>query len=337
MRVRRPLLLPLVPVYAAALRLEQLLLERSSAGQRRLASSVVSVGSLSAGGAGKTPVVQAIATLLMRHGYAVDVLSRGYGRGSKAVERVDPAGIPERYGDEPLLLARQTSAPVYVSADRHAAGLLAEKEIRGENKLVHLLDDGFQHRRLARDLDVVLVTQQDVQDCLLPAGNLREPLNRLRRADVLVLRTEEEAGLRPVVVKFTSSATPLWIIRRELHLPEACDMGAIERPVAFCGIARPKSFFAMLRTEGLDLADSVVFRDHHAYREHDMRRLLAVGRRTGAGGFITTEKDAVKLPATMRAQLQAIGPLIIAELKVAFLDEHAVLTRIGAAQERRGA
>lgn len=326
MSVRRPLLLPLVPLYAAVLRLK-----RSPGDQKRLAHPVVSVGSVSAGGAGKTPVVQALATLLLRHGYAVDVLSRGYGRGAKTVERVDPAGSPERFGDEPLLLAQRTGAPVYVGGDRFAAGLQAETDALPGSRLLHLLDDGFQHRQLARNLDIVLLTQQDVEDCLLPAGNLREPLSRLRDADVIVVREEEETALRAVVATFASPCTPIWIIQRQLKLAASA---ALQRPLAFCAIARPESFFSMLRAKGLISADMVVFRDHHAYRDRDMHRLVEAGRRACADSFVATEKDAVKIPARMREQLEAIGPLLIVELQVAFMDEDAVLTRIRAAEDQ---
>ncbi|NYF79307.1 tetraacyldisaccharide 4'-kinase [Granulicella arctica] len=323
MSVRRPLLLPLVPLYAAGLRLKRRLF---SGEVRRLAHPVISVGSLSAGGAGKTPVVQALVELLVRHGYAVDVLSRGYGRGSGEVERVDPAGEAQRYGDEPLLIARRTGAPVYVGTDRYAAGLLAEREaISG--KVVHLLDDGFQHRRLARSLDIVLLTQEDVEDCLLPAGNLREPLHRLQEAGAVVLREEEETALRPVV-SMLAGETPVWVVRRRLELPVA---GIPQRPVAFCGIARPEGFFAMLRAEGVIPTRTMAFGDHHAYGERDIDRLLEEAREAEADGFVTTEKDAVKISEAMRGWLERIGPVIVTRLGVAFLDEDAIVSRIAEA------
>ena len=323
MSARRPWLLPLVPVYAAALGLKERLFERDPA--RRLAHPVVSVGSLSAGGAGKTPVVQALAGLLLRRGFSVDVLSRGYGRGATEVERVDPAGSAMRFGDEPLLLARETGARVYVGAHRYAAGLLAEKEAPAGEPLVHLLDDGFQHRRLARAIDIVLLTQRDVEDHLLPAGNLREPLRWLSKADFVVLREEEAAALRPVVARLAGNRAGIWVIRRELGFSEA---PLPSKPVAFCGIARPESFFGMLAAAGCEPAATEAFGDHHAYRERDLDRLLACARRSGADGFVTTEKDVVKFSEAMRRRLKEIGPVRVAKLTVAFAEEENVFGQI---------
>src|SRR5882757_4717240 len=329
MSARRPWLLPLVPVYAAALGLKERLFERDPA--RRLVHPVVSVGSLSAGGAGKTPVVQALAGLLLRRGFSVDVLSRGYGRGATEVERVDPAGNALRFGDEPLLLARETGARVYVGADRYAAGLLAENEAPG-GRLVHLLDDGFQHRRLARAIDIVLLTQRDVEDHLLPAGNLREPLKRMRRADFVVLREEEAAVLLPVVARLVGDRAAVWVIRRELGFSEAA---VPSRPVAFCGIARPESFFGMLAAVDCVPVETIAFGDHHVYRKRDLDRLIECARQSGADGFVTTEKDAVKFSETMRQRLEEIGPVQVAKLTVAFVEEENIFgqitTRLGSA------
>jgi tetraacyldisaccharide 4'-kinase len=320
--MKRPLLLPLVPLYAAALRWKR----RFAVEPKRLARPVISVGSLSAGGAGKTPVVAALAELLARHGYTVDVLSRGYGRASSEVERVDVAGGAERFGDEPLLLARLTGAPVYVGADRYAAGVMAEGDAAAGGTQVHLLDDGFQHRRLFRDLDVVLLTQADVDDWLLPAGNLREPLSWLRDADVVVLREEEETALRPVVGRLAGAEKEIWVIRRRLEIATAA-----QRPVVFCGIARAEGFFSMLRGEGVAAAGTVAFGDHHRYEDRDVARLIEEAGRSGADGFITTEKDAVKITDRMRTRLETVGPVVVARLAVAFAGESAVLVRIEAA------
>jgi tetraacyldisaccharide 4'-kinase len=214
--------------------------------------------------------------------------------------------------------------PVYVGADRYAAGLLAEQTAGATQRLVHVLDDGFQHRRLTRDLDVVLLTEEDAKDCLLPAGNLREPLQRLRDADVVVLRAEEEAALRAVVARWAGAAKAVWMIRRRLVMPE----GAPLRPLAFCGIAREESFFSMLRAEGVLAAGTVAFGDHHRYREQDISRLIEDARRVGADGFVTTEKDAVKITEAMQARLLTVGSMTVARLMVAFVDEATVAARL---------
>ena len=180
-------MLPLVPLYLAGSTLRW-----AGVKPKRLAGPVVSVGNLSAGGTGKTPFVIALAKLLMAQGIAVDVLSRGYGRTGSGADRVDPEGRAEAFGDEPLLIAREAGVPVFVGAKRLEAGALAEREFRAQ---VHLLDDGFQHRQLYRDVDIVLVNSEDLGDRLLPAGNLREPVSALRRATVFAVPSGDDAAV----------------------------------------------------------------------------------------------------------------------------------------------
>jgi tetraacyldisaccharide 4'-kinase len=314
--------LPLVPLYAAGLRLQ----DSFPRTPRRLQWPVLSVGSLSAGGAGKTPAVIALARLLAQHGVHTGVLSRGYGRGSGAIERVDPAGQALRFGDEPLEMAR-AGLTVYVGADRFLAGSLAEADVAEPHPVessapnpaaVHLLDDGFQHRGLHRDLDIVLLTKEDFQDHLLPAGNLREPFRALRRAHIVLLRDNEADSLIPFVAQRTKGT--VWTIRRELVLPR----DSPQRPLAFCGIARPNSFFAMLRAANCELAGNVAFPDHHPYSSEDIERLCAAAVHAGANSFVTTAKDAVKLTPAFRAALEERGPIVVAELRLTFLNEPAV-------------
>ena len=224
-----PLLAPFALVYGSLVRARNARFDRMA--PQRLSWPVVSIGNLSVGGAGKTPLVICLARLLEREGVHVDVLSRGYGRSGHTVERVDGTGSVQRYGDEPLLIARSTGVPVYVGASRYQAGLLAESEQGGQG--VHLLDDGFQHRQLGRNLDLVLVHRSDLQERLLPAGRLREPLSSLLRADVIVLRQEDaelESSFRPHV----RPECCFWRVLRRLALPRP-----VQRAVAFCGIARP--------------------------------------------------------------------------------------------------
>ena len=310
---------------------------------RRLGWPVISVGSLSAGGAGKTPVVLMLAELLERHQVAVDVLSRGYGRGAETVEEVDANGDAGRFGDEPLEMARR-GVRVFVGAERFQAGRVAEESrevgralpdahLRSDSAgpkmghslvslAVHLLDDGFQHRRLGRDLDVALLTVEDWRDCLLPAGNLRETVASLRRADVVVVREDEAAELSGVI----PAGVETWVIRRELVLP-------VDRPgrlFAFCGIARPEGFFGMLP----EFVGSKAFPDHHAYSEADFAGLVAAARAAGADGFVTTAKDAVKISAKARDQMAEVGPLVVAELRVSLLDEDAAWERLASIVRR---
>ena len=309
----RRLLLPLVPAYRLALALREVGLRTGLVPVRRLRFPVVSVGSLYAGGAGKTPLTITLAKSLTKRGLRVDVLSRGYGRAysnpAQRAARVAPDGAAEEFGDEPLLIARETGVPVYVAAERHDAGLLAEAEAPvSEKSAVHLLDDGFQHRQLYRDVDILLLDQHDWRDSLLPAGNLREPMRAARRATVIAVpagNPEFEAALRA-----WGWQGPIWRLHRKMEVP-AVD-GAV---VAFCGIARPQQFFAGLEATGLRIAIRRAFPDHHCYSANDLKHLVAVARSAGAAAFITTEKDQVRL-GKLSALLPESLPLKTARLRV---------------------
>jgi tetraacyldisaccharide 4'-kinase len=307
------LLAPLGLLYASFVRARNARFDRMAA--QRLRWPVISVGNLSIGGAGKTPLVICLARLLEREGWGADVLSRGYGRSSQATERVDAAGDASRFGDEPLLIARAAGVPVYVGANRYEAGLLAEGETGGVGRHVHLLDDGFQHRQLARDLDIVVMHRSDLRERLLPAGRLREPLSSLDRAGVIVLRAED-AELEATLRRYARRECCFWQVRRTLALSSPG-----KRAVAFCAIARPEEFFRALAAAGVDVVDRVSFRDHHRYTEGDMERLAKLARRHGCDQFVTTEKDEVKFDASLRLQLNAVAPLRTAVLTIQIENE----------------
>ena len=337
MSARRWWAWPLVPVYRATLAAKDAL-RRYSTAPKRLQWPVVSVGSVSAGGAGKTPVVIALALLLKERGWQVDVLSRGYGRSGRGVEMVAGEDA-ERFGDEPVVISKRAGVPVWLGANRFVAGKLAEAgssaALRNDNQkskgAVHLLDDGLQHRRLARAMDVVLVTAEDMDDVLLPAGNLREPLAALGRADVVVVREEEIADERfkAKVWGLMREGAQMWVARRSLVFPNVMKtLGAGLRPVAFCAIARPENFAAMLLDAGCGVVETVAFADHHAYTRADVLRVIKVANGLNASGFVTTEKDAVKLTAELRGLLEAVGPLMVLALEVEFVDAEAVVAAI---------
>ena len=329
MRARR-LLLPLTPLYAAALAMKRQFFQWGWLKQNHLESTVLSVGSISAGGAGKTPMVLMLARILRHRGYAVRILTRGYKRSSSSTMRVEPFDDAAWQGDEPVLLAQRSGVPVFVGADRYLAGVMAEHGEPSEKLVVHLLDDGFQHRRLARDVDIVLLTQADVEDTLLPAGNLREPLSAIADADVVVLREEEADSLCSVVAGLAKPGkTPaIWVIRRTLSLGEGGNVALPTKPLAFCGIARPESFIKMLAGQGYEPMDTVIFPDHHAYNDADVRRLLERARQVEGNGFVTTEKDAVKLTPMLRDHLEILGPIVVARLNVELIDEQGSLSQL---------
>ena len=308
-------------MYGAVVGARNALYDRRVLRSRSLQAAVVSVGNLSAGGSGKTPFVMLLGELLKARGIPFDILSRGYGRTSRGVLLVDPAGLPQQFGDEPLLIARKLQVPVIVGEDRHAAGRFAEARFASH---LHLLDDGFQHRSLARDFDIVLVTPQDATDKLLPAGRLREPLRALPRAHAVVLASGASPDSFPLEGKL------VWRVRRGISPPQIPP-----RPVVFCGIARPQAFLLQLRAANIEPVADAFYRDHHAYTEKDIRELLALKQRSDAGGFVTTEKDAVNLGPF----LSALQPLAIVPVKMELQDAaNAVDTILHKIAERnRGA
>jgi tetraacyldisaccharide 4'-kinase len=282
----------------------------------KLARPVVSIGNISVGGTGKTPFVIVLGELLKQRGIPFDILSRGYRRNSTKIAVVDPNGSPAQSGDEPLLLARKLQVPVIVGADRYQAGLLAEKQFASK---LHLLDDGFQHRRLHRDFDIVLLPAADSTDTLLPIGRLREPLSTLQRADAVVL---------PDPLEPPPNVKRVWRVSKRLELSDPSG-----KFIAFCGIGRPKQFFDGLKTAGQWLAEKVVFRDHHHYTQRDIDRLLALKKQTGAAGFLTTEKDAINL-GVLTSQLQ---PLRIASLRMELESpDRAIAEMIRTLEQRSG-
>ena len=277
---------PLTGLYGAATALRNTLFDRGVLPSRRLERPVVSVGNLSVGGSGKTPFVIALGELLKARGIRFDVLSRGYGRKTRGVLIVETDGNAADFGDEPLLIARRLGVPVIVGESRYEAGRVAELKFQPQ---LHILDDGFQHRSLVRDFDIVLMTERDFDDRLLPSGRLRETLSSLRRADAIVLPRDLSA--QEMVIKSSALQGKLiWQMKREIVMP-----AAFVAPIVFCGIARPQQFFAQVRAAGITPAAEIEFRDHHAYDRSDIARLLAMRGNLGAGGFLTTEKDAVNL------------------------------------------
>jgi tetraacyldisaccharide 4'-kinase len=309
---------PVSAIYGGVVGARNALYDRDWLRSRKLQGSVISVGNVSAGGSGKTPFVILLGELLRARAISFNVLSRGYGRKTRGVLLVDPGGQPQDFGDEPLLIARRLQVPVIVGKDRYEAGRFAESRFGPQ---IHLLDDAFQHRRLTRDFDIVLVTPEDARDRLLPAGRLREPLRCLERADAVVLASGASAESFPLHGKM------VWRVRRGIvaqNIPA--------RPVVFCGIARPQNFLLQLRTAGIDPIAEAFFRDHHAYTDNDVRDLLQLRQRSDAGGFVTTEKDAVNLGG----YLAALVPLAVVPVKMELVDAaNAVDTMLRVIEERR--
>ncbi|MFZ1941929.1 MAG: tetraacyldisaccharide 4'-kinase [Terracidiphilus sp.] len=312
----RPLLWPLVPLYRLGLALRERKFRPGSPVVRRLRWPVISIGNLSTGGSGKTPLTIALAKALTARGLHIDVLSRGYGRRRSAAAPllVKRDGTASEFGDEPLEIARAADVPVYVAPERYQAGLLAE---RAASSGVHLLDDGFQHRQLYRDIDILLLSRADFVDHLLPAGNLREALRAAERANVIAIG-EDEPELE-AEIRSRGWRAQIWRLRRQMDVPH------FDGPVAaFCGIARPEQFFAGLERAGAQLAARWGFADHHRYTAADLARIATSAERAGAQTLLTTEKDCVRLdaladslPSTLR--LQAVP------LRIGIENQHAAI------------
>jgi tetraacyldisaccharide 4'-kinase len=298
---------PLSALYGAAVRLRNELYNRDLLAVDHLEGPVVSIGNLTVGGSGKTPFLILLGELFQQRGIAFDVLSRGYRRETQGVAIVEPDGTTSEFGDEPLLIARRLGVHVIVGEDRRQAGETAETTFGPQ---LHLLDDGFQHRRLARDFDIVLATSTDSRDSVLPFGRLREPIASLARADAVVLTNDTPAnGLR-------LQNQLIWRVHRDIVPPET-----LEPWFAFCGIARPENFFAQLEAAETVLAGTRVFRNHHRYTDEDLRELQRLRQQAGAPAFITTEKDAMNLGS----RLPALQPIHVVRVRMKLEDADAAL------------
>ena len=269
---------------------------------RRLRQPVVSVGNLVVGGSGKTPVVSALTSLLIALGERPAILSRGYGRrrsGTGVVvvsDRRSVLATPELSGDEPQMLARaHPGVPVLVSNERFHAGQKAEKL----GCSVHLLDDGFQHLQLARDINLLVVGGADLGECVLPAGRLREPLDAAAAADALLVEgSDDEAA---AIGARLGVATTFRVVRRYdaprfvQPFGDQVPSSVGRRVVAVAGIARPERFFTALRTVGWDVVNAMTFRDHHWFTAHNIESIQRAAIVNKADLVMTTEKDAVRL------------------------------------------
>jgi tetraacyldisaccharide 4'-kinase len=279
---------------------------RDPSQRRRLSRPVVSVGNLGVGGSGKTPVVEYIARLLLEEGERPAILTRGYARrraqagvtvvsdGSSVLADLDAAG------DEPLMLARALpGAAVLVGADRYLSGVLAERRL---GATVHVLDDGFQHLQLARDVDLLLASEEDLSDRPLPAGRLRERVDAAAAADAALATAGYDTAAEriaralriPIVFRVTRVIAPPRAIappRDPIVVPPAA------RVFVVAGIARPDRFVADVAAAGWDVAGTMIFRDHHPFDARDLARIVNAATSVRSSIVLTTEKDAIRLGA----------------------------------------
>ena len=273
--------------------------------RQRLARPVISVGNLRVGGSGKTPIVDYIARLLRDNGHRPVVLTRGYARrdASDGVTVVSDGHTVvadlARAGDEPLMLARALAGvPVLVGANRYLSGLLAERRF---GATVHVLDDGFQHLELARDVDLVLVDEIDLTDRPMPAGHLREPLANASVADAALVNagytTAAERIGRALGLSTVFRVTRALCAPRVIATGDSVVVPSGARVFAVAGIARPERFLSDLAAVGWQVVGTAMFRDHYRFRQRDVDRIVAAAASASASIVLTTEKDAVRLAA----------------------------------------
>jgi tetraacyldisaccharide 4'-kinase len=307
--------------YGAAAAWRRAWYARDPSRRHQLERPVISVGNLRVGGSGKTPIVEYIARLLVQQGERPAVLTRGYGR------RVAPAGVTvvsdgtrviadlDEAGDEPLMLARALpGVSVLVGADRYLSGRLAERRL---GATVHILDDGFQHLELARDVDLLLVAEEDLQDQPMPAGRLREGLDAATAADAALITAGYDTAADRIGRAF--GVAPVFRVTRTIGAPrrvggdrDSVVVPSNSRVFLVTGIARPDRFTADVLSVGWDISGAIEFRDHHRYTARDVRRIAAEAKAAGSMIVLTTEKDAVRLAVCdLGEMLIASVPLVV--------------------------
>ncbi len=262
--------------------------------QCRVKWPVISVGGIEAGGSGKTPVVIELIRFLKDSGYLPVLLSRGYGRSNREPLLVNSGEYPDTTfaGDEPSLILKKTSAAALISAERWQDAQMVSR-IKGDNKVI-VMDDGFQHRRLQRDIDIVTLTGgiSIAERRYLPCStrgqfslSLRDVPERLASADIILMK----GALVDDISKYTDA--PSYVFRyRFSTIPD------IDRAIAVTSIASGAGFVSMLRDSGIEIVAHKSFRDHHRFSRRDLGRIEKTAQKASAAGILVTEKDAERLP-----------------------------------------
>lgn len=319
---------PLSFLYGRAVAARAALYASGRLPSHRLPAPVVSVGNLTFGGTGKTPLAEFLARRLRFQGFRPAILSRGFGRRSRGAVVVSrgegPLVSPDEGGDEPVALARRLPGVAILVGERRVEAARAAAQLGAD---LFLLDDGYQHLAVRREANLLLLDAFDPfgGGKLPPAGRLREPLSAIERADAVVFTridrghpTEEAertvALLHPEAPVFHASIRPDGL-RDEAGSPVDVREVARRRCVAACGVARPDGFAASLSELDLSPEETFVFRDHHRYEDRDLRSIRQAADRTGAAFLVTTEKDAVKLAGrfslpvvTVRLAVEVVEP-----------------------------
>lgn len=326
--VLRALLWPFSVVYGVAVSVRVWMYQKGWLNQKRLKGIVISVGNLTVGGTGKTPMVIWLAEKFLAEGKRVAILSRGYHGSNGTSDEV-----------ELMKFRLQGRASFGVGKDRFAVGQRLEAQQPVD---VFLLDDGFQHLQLARDLNILMLdgSAKLKKEWLLPAGTLREPISACRRADILMVTRKTE---RPDIEAADSHKFSIFYAQTRLHGFRLLNNQEIHsylseigpgRYFAFCGIGNAEAFWADLKRWHVPVVGTKKFRDHHRYTAGDMQRLEMAAEQTGATGFITTEKDERNLKERMLLK----RPLYVTAIDLALSSESEFLAKLERLiTERQGA
>lgn len=330
-------LAPLAWIWEAGVRRDR---ARGLARQKKLARPVISVGGITMGGAGKTPLVEWLAARLYENGQQPAILTRGYRRRSVQDKIIITAGAPctpALTGDEAQIFVRSGIAHVGIGRNRYETGRLLEDRL---NPDIFLLDDGFQHWPLARELDVVLIDALDPfgGGAMFPQGRLREPLDGLARAGAFVI-TRTEPGVSTAAIEgvlrthnprapvFRSRVVPaFW---RELHSGRSvpAGSGAFRSVAAFCGLGNPGAFWRTLDALGLEVVYRCSFPDHHRYQPRELGRLAFRAAGAGADALVTTEKDAINL-SDHAGEIAGITPVYWLKIGIELENESEFLALV---------
>ena len=340
----RPLLLPFSYLYGAGVVIRNWFFEIGLLQSQSIGVPVISVGNLSAGGVGKTPFVELLARKLSAKGRKVAVVSRGYGRSTTGTVVVSDgdnviAEAPES-GDEPSQIAAKLKGTIVLVDEQRVRGARYAVEKLGASVIV--LDDGFQHRYIRRDADIVILSAMEALNpgMLLPAGNRREPIASLQRASLIAVSRCENVGQFDEAVKSLRRWTDKPAIGlstrvsafRRASTRFSVDLGGLKGKlvVAFSGIGNPESFEKTLQALGILLKNYAVFSDHHVYKENELRELEEECRKAGADFLVTTEKDVARLDLKNKVHASFLEqtPLYYVEIEQCILRGEAVLNEL---------
>ena len=310
--------------------------------QKRLPCTVISVGNIVAGGTGKTPAVAALAKLLQSKDFQVGILLRGYKRRSS--EKITVVSDSENRlcsreesGDEADMLTRQLpNIPIVVGKQRYLTGKASLDRFKSD---ILILDDGFQHRQLARDVDILTIdaTQPYGTGALLPIGTLREPISAIQRADIILLTRTDAVGTqiadlktelnrlapnKPILESAHQPTSLYWLNQPEKHSTIPIENLLGKRLLAVCGIGNPDAFVATLEKFNPETVELFAFPDHHVYAESDLQQIQQRMNQCEAEWIITTQKDEQKL-----ASLSTEGPIVVLAIELVITDGEAALMK----------